>query len=91
MPEDKDIMLVSWFKGKGVWIKEPAKTMGYLLLLLGCFLLFEKIALPEIEKLISWDIRNYIQTGLVALLFIAGGFKLIMGSRTGTDDNRRGF
>lgn len=33
--------------------------------------------------MIPYEIRNYLQTGIVALLFIAGGVNILIGDRKG--------
>lgn len=80
LPND-ELFFSSWFSTEGSWIRNKAKFIGYTLIILGIILLFERIMVPELEKLINWKIREYIQTGIVALLFIAGGVKLISGHK----------
>lgn len=54
-----------------------SKLLGYGLILIGALLLFDRIISP----MISYEIRNYLQTGIVALLFIGGGIKILAGGR----------
>ncbi|NLX92007.1 MAG: hypothetical protein GXZ07_10590 [Firmicutes bacterium] len=54
-----------------------SKLLGYGLILIGALLLFDRIISP----MISYEIRNYLQTGIVALLFIAGGIRILVGGR----------
>lgn len=54
-----------------------SKLFGYALILIGALLLFDRIISP----MIPYEIRNYLQTGIVALLFIAGGIKILIGGR----------
>jgi hypothetical protein len=68
--EKEELSLVSWCKQHPQWI-------GWGLILLGCLVIFEKVISP----LINWEIRNYLQTGIVAFILIVGGIKLILGSR----------
>lgn len=68
--EKEELHLVSWCKQHPQWI-------GWGLILLGCLVIFEKVISP----LINWEIRNYLQTGIVAFILIVGGIKLLLGSR----------
>lgn len=54
------------------------KYLGYLLIFVGCFIIFEKIISPFLD----WRIMELIKTSLVAVLFIAGGVKLLLGSKS---------
>ena len=53
-----------------------AKLLGYGLIVLGLLIIFDRIVSP----LLSYEIRNYLQTGIVALLLIAGLEYLPAGS-----------
>ncbi|MGI6587944.1 MAG: hypothetical protein ACOX2N_03995 [Peptococcia bacterium] len=68
--EKDELCVVSWCNEHPQWI-------GWGLILLGCLVIFERIISP----LITWQIRSYVQTGLVALILIVGGIKLLVGSR----------
>lgn len=70
--DEAGFQLISWFN------KHPQWT-GWALILLGCIVLFERIISP----LLTWQIRNYLQTGIVALILIGGGVKLLLGSKQG--------
>ena len=48
--------------------------IGWGLILIGILIIIERILYP----LIPYQIRNYIQTSIVSLIFIAGGIKLLM-------------
>jgi|LSQX01.2.fsa_nt_gb hypothetical protein len=76
--EDNDVLLVSWFNCKSPFIRDTRKFLAFVLIGIGGYLLFEKIILQEI--LIDLRIRKFVQTGIVALLFIAGGVRLLMGT-----------
>jgi len=54
-----------------------SKLLGYGLILIGVLLIFDRIISP----MIPYEIRNYLQTGIVALLFIAGGIRILTGGR----------
>ncbi|OPZ83817.1 MAG: hypothetical protein BWY74_04369 [Firmicutes bacterium ADurb.Bin419] len=77
---DGDVLLVSWFRTGKPFIRNANKFLAYALIAIGCFLLFERLVLPELEKFISFRIREYINILLLSVLFIAGGVKLLMGS-----------
>lgn len=57
--------------------KNPRLT-GLVLIFLGCFAILDQVVFP----LVDWRIRHYFQTGLVSLILISSGVKLIWGSRT---------
>lgn len=59
------------------WLLNKPKITGWALIILGCVVIFERI----VFQFINWQLRNYIQTGIVALLLIAGGIKLLIGSK----------
>lgn len=75
---DDDIIFVAWFDKRDNWFKDKNKTLGYIFVGVGLILIIEKIVLPEL----SWEYQNYIETGIIAILFIAGGIKLLMGNNT---------
>ncbi len=79
--EDRDIMLVSWLKGESEWEVTRHKFLGYGLITLGLILIFNRITFPAIARYIDWQLSQYLQTGLVALLFIVGGVKIIKGGK----------
>ncbi len=54
-----------------------SKLLGYAFICVGLLLIFDRIISP----MISYQIRSYLQTGIVAVLFILGGVKLLMGNR----------
>lgn len=59
-----------------VWFNQHPQWVGWGLILMGCFVIFERIISP----LLTWQMRGYLQTGIVALLLIGGGVKLLLGS-----------
>ncbi|MGI6605441.1 MAG: hypothetical protein ACOX2X_00030 [Peptococcia bacterium] len=59
------------------WVNQHPHWSGWALIILGCFVLFERVISP----LLTWQVRNYLQTGIVALILIGGGIKLLLGSR----------
>jgi hypothetical protein len=68
--EDREFPLFSWFSEHPQWT-------GWALIILGCLVAFERIISP----LLTWEVKNYLQTGIVALILIGGGIKLLLGSR----------
>lgn len=67
---EPNISLLSWFD------RYP-RIIGWLLIAVGILVCLERFLSP----LIAWEIRNYLQTGIVALILIAGGIKLLTGSK----------
>ncbi|MGI5839635.1 MAG: hypothetical protein ACOX8W_08215 [bacterium] len=65
-----------------VLVNTYPKLLGWGLIGLGCLAVFDRIISP----FLSWAIRNYLQTGIVATLLIASGAKLIIGSRSRPDE-----
>jgi hypothetical protein len=59
------------------WLMARPQWAGWGLIILGCLVIFERIISP----FLTWQIRNYIQTGLVALVLIVSGIRLLMGSK----------
>jgi hypothetical protein len=59
-----------------------AKLLGYGLIVLGLLIIFDRIVSP----LLSYEIRNYLQTGIVALLLIAGGVRILAGGFGGQNE-----
>ncbi|UFU00005.1 NINE protein [Radiobacillus kanasensis] len=78
----EDVPVVDYFINHQKWI-------GIGLLLLGAFYLFDSILVPTLlykisaamQVDLSYFYHNYFQGLIVCFLLIAGGFKLIMGSR----------
>ncbi len=54
-----------------------SKLLGYGLILIGVLLIFDRIISP----MIPYEIRSHLQTGIVSLLFIAGGIRILAGGR----------
>lgn len=72
--EEEGIFLLDWMSGHPKWV-------GWSLIVLGCLVIFERIISPLIYALVRWEIRGYIQTGIVAVILIFCGIKLLAGSR----------
>lgn len=78
--KDDDIPIFSFLSGDS-WNRQGSKIAGIILVVIGVLCLVEKIIFPITDELISWQVRNYIETGIIAALFIAGGVKLLLGSK----------
>ncbi|ATW26498.1 hypothetical protein [Candidatus Formimonas warabiya] len=64
------------------WLGNYPKWVGWGLILLGSFVVFDRIVSP----FLSWEIKNYIQTGLVSLVLIFSGIKLLTGSKVPVEE-----
>lgn len=51
--------------------------IGIGLIGIGLLTTFQNIFFPMISRYIGYEIRNYIQTGVVSLIFIIGGIKIL--------------
>lgn len=51
--------------------------IGFGLIGMGLLIAFQRIVYPLINQYIDWQIRNYIQTSIVSLIFIIGGIKML--------------
>lgn len=80
-PEDKDLDIIAWLNSKSNSSQNTSKFLGIILIAVGCIALIDKIVFPILDTLISWNVRNYLQTGLVSLIFVALGIKLLLGSK----------
>lgn len=72
-----DFFRENHFSGKA------GKYLGIGLIAVGLILIFDKIVLPQIAYLLDGQFREYFRTGIIALLFIGGGLKLMLGSKAG--------
>jgi hypothetical protein len=79
---DDSLPFFSWFGTQKPFIKNANKYIAYALIAIGCFLLFERIVLPGLERIIDFQIREYFKIILLSVLFIAGGVKLLVGSKS---------
>lgn len=83
---DDNIFSMKWFGQQNEWFKNSNKIFGYILVGLGVVLILENIVLPMVD---NWEYRRYIETGIAAALFIAGGVKLLMGTKNNAIDSKR--
>ena len=58
--------------------KIKAEWVGWGLIFIGVLIIVERIIYP----LIPYQIRNYIQTSIVSIIFILGGIKLLVKGRS---------
>jgi len=79
---DEDIAMFSWINKEKLMPKDKSKIWGYAFIVIGIIALFERIVFPEIEKMIDYHIREYVQTVIVSALFIIVGIKLIKSSNS---------
>lgn len=75
--EDTDLKILGWLKDTENWLGSKANLIGWVLIILGGFLLFDKIVLPQLGH----EIREYLRIVIVAILLIGGGVKLIVGTK----------
>ena len=75
----RDTPLIEGFVNHQRWL-------GLGLLVLGLYFIFTSVVLPYLETIfpdaqISFQIRNYVKTGIVSILLIGGGIKLMSGTK----------
>jgi hypothetical protein len=74
----EDVPVISYFLNHQKWV-------GIGLILLGLYYLVMNVVLPVVGPMINVNImewiQSYFQTGLVCLLLIGGGIKLLSGSK----------
>lgn len=66
--------LFDWFSNHPGWL-------GWGLIALGLLVIVQRIASPALAQLLSESLRSYIETSFIALILIAGGIKLLLGSK----------
>jgi len=72
------------------WFAEHPQWLGWGLIVLGLLVIIQRVISPALGYMLSPEIRNYIETCLVAVLLIGGGIKLLMGSSKPDSDNEDG-
>lgn len=75
-PDREQVSIMEVIRSEGIKVS-GSKALGYALVGIGLLLIFDRIISP----LISYQIRSYLQTGIVALLFIYGGIRILIGGR----------
>ncbi|NLU50971.1 MAG: hypothetical protein GXX09_11330 [Syntrophomonadaceae bacterium] len=63
------------------WLEKHPNWVGWGLIILGVLLILRKIVAPFVAPLIDYQMYSYMQTGIVALVLIAIGIKLLAGNR----------
>lgn len=63
------------------WFSQHPSWVGWSLIILGGLVILQRIVAPFVQSIIDYNVRSYIQTGLVALFLIAGGVGLLKGSQ----------
>ena len=79
--EDGDVLFVSWLRGQYNWKRDNNRLLGYGLIAVGLVLSFDRVFMPLLRMYMPGMAPRYVQTGIVAVLFILGGIKLIIGSK----------
>ncbi|MGE5329559.1 MAG: hypothetical protein ACM3KR_08635 [Deltaproteobacteria bacterium] len=72
--EDSDVYFFQWLKSNEGISKNKAKIIGWGMLILGVYLILDRIV-------INYVIEEYIRVGVVSLILIAAGIKLLIGSK----------
>jgi hypothetical protein len=72
-------LLFDWFSTHPAWV-------GWGLVILGLLVVLQRIVSPVLEPILTPELKNYLETGLVAVILIAGGVKLLMGNKTGSGE-----
>ncbi|NLM21497.1 MAG: hypothetical protein GX207_07095 [Peptococcaceae bacterium] len=60
---------------------KAGKYIGIGLVVVGCLMILERIVLPQLQIMLDSRFTDYLRTGIIAILFIAGGIRLMMGSK----------
>lgn len=77
----QDVTFIGDFFRENQFSGKAGKFLGIGLIAVGCIMIFDKILLPQLAVLFNEQLRDYLRTGIIAILFIAGGIKLMMGSK----------
>ena len=57
------------------------KYIGIGLIGIGIIVIFQNMVFPLIQRYLTYEIRNYIQTVIVSLIFIIGGIKILQSKK----------
>ncbi|WP_314589663.1 hypothetical protein [Paenibacillus terrigena] len=68
------------------WLPTHNRWMGFGLIVIGAYYMFDQIALPMLENyfpnwIVRYQVQQYFQTLVIAVLFIGGGVKLLFGGK----------
>ncbi len=69
------------FIKEGQLTKKTGKFAGIGLIAIGVIMILNQIVLPHISVYLDYRYIEYLRTGFIAILFILGGIKLMMGGR----------
>lgn len=61
------------------WLGDRQRWVGFGLIAIGALILIDRMAIPWMQTYLSYHHIRMISAGLVALLFIAGGIRLVIG------------
>ncbi|MCM1567622.1 MAG: hypothetical protein NC238_17070 [Dehalobacter sp.] len=61
--------------------EKAGKYLGIGLIVVGCLMVLNKIVMPSIVFFLGDQILEYLKTVVIAVLFIVGGVRIMMGSR----------
>jgi hypothetical protein len=64
------------------WLRSHPAWIGWGLIILGLIVILQKIITPILGTMLSASVRNYAETVIVALILIAGGIRMLAGSRS---------
>lgn len=78
--KDEDFIIVNKFKDMGL-NKNSGRLLGIVLIVIGVVIIFQNVAMPIIVEAFGYKIREYFNVGIVSLLFILGGIKVMVGSK----------
>lgn len=90
--DDKSIFPDKWFNmDEGIiseksFLRSKQKVLANMLIIVGLYLLLSRFVYSFIKPYLDSRITDNIQTGFVALLLIAGGIKLLLGSKVTKND-----
>lgn len=71
------------------WMESHSHIIGWVLIIMGFMVILER----HITPLLTPELHSYLQTAIVAIILIAGGIKLVVGSKveSGCSDSQEGY
>ncbi len=63
------------------WVSSHPHWIGWGLITLGLLVVLQRLLMPVLDQLLSQTVISFMQSGFVAFVMIAGGIKLLAGSR----------
>lgn len=76
---DDNILLFDYLDRKKIQISN--KWIAYFLIIIGVMKLIRELILPVIDRLFGYFLWHNLQTSVISLLLIAGGIKILMGTK----------